>query len=309
MSKFKSLLPALSLTAACASGSADPDGFHIKDDGKSDTSVEAVFVELEFDAELVTNFSFNPRAAIDDQLLYTIGHLNGADSNGVGRLDKVEISNVQTEDLGGQTKITYHAVLPTAWGHPDDVPDVHRLRLPRDASFQGLEAFTDKYKDDCVDIHAHDVDAGIMWYYYRPNNFGCQIDAADVVDIDADVSLSSVNTTGKYPEYHRVWEDDTLNVLAVFGKNEEDATSNFDAGISAYNNFVRSMKTELGPLGATTVPADIPFSPGIDMPDVEFSVTLADGKQIVVTILLMAPIFALSRAKAAGCRANTSWSS
>ena len=229
----------------------------------------------------VTNSSFNPRKAIDDQLLYTIGHLNGHDSNGVGRLDKVRISNVQTQPEGGKTRVTYHAVLPAAWGHPDDVPATHTLRLPKDISFAGQESFTDKYKDNCVDRFAHDVRAGILWYSYRPLASDCSIDADDVVTITADVSLSSTNTTGKYPEYRTIWEDDALRVVATFGKNEAGATSN-DAGVNAYNSFSRAIKTELSGLSLVTTPAQVPFSPGNDMPDTTYRGTLADGKTVEV---------------------------
>lgn len=288
MSTLSKLLLAGALsTIACAQSAQDPSDFQIKgSQTKADSSVEAVFVEFEFDGELITNSSFNPRSAIDEQLLYTIGHMNGRDSNGVGRLDKVRISNIQTENVDGKTRVTYHAVLPAAWGYPDDVPDTHTFRLPRDISFSGQEAFTEKYKDSCVDRFAHDVDAGIMWYYYRPIAFGCSIDPEDVVSMTADVTLSATNTTGKYPEYHKIWEDDVLRVVAIFGKNEAEATSN-DAGINAYNGFTRALKSEFSGLDLVTVPADVPFSPGNDMPDTTYRATLPGGKTVEVVALLI----------------------
>jgi len=277
------------LGCANLGASEDPHDYQIKGSKtKSDSSVEAVFVNFEFDGQLLASSFFNPRSAIDDQLLYTVGHLNGTDSNGVGRLDKVQITDIQTSSVAdGKTLITYHAVLPAAWGHPNDIPETHTFRLPKDLSFAGQEAFTEKYKDSCVDHGAHDVDTGIMWYYYRPGAFGCTIDAEDVFDISADVSLSSVNTTGKYPEYDKIWEDDTLNVVAIFGKNEEGETSNSDAGISAFNKFNRAIKNELSGFELATVPAEVPFSPGADMPDVSYTATLPGGKTVVVTALLI----------------------
>ena len=282
------LTAGLAITGCGLSDSSNPEDYRVKGSStKSDSSVEAVFVEFEFDGVAFANSSFNPRSAIDDQLLYTIGHLNGRDSNGVGRLDKVEITDIQTESVDGMTRITYHAVLPAAWGFPNNVPSKHTFRLPKNISFSGQEAFTDKYKEDCVDRFAHDVDSGIMWYYYRPLAFGCTIDDEDVVEITADVSLSSVNTTGKYPEYDKIWEDDVLNIVAIFGKNEEDSTSNGDAGIAAFNSFNRSIKNELSGLSVTTEPASVPFSPGHDMPDVTYTASLPDGKTVVVTALLI----------------------
>ncbi len=289
MSQLRNVLfsCALGTLAACAQSTPDASDFQIKgSQGKTDSSVEATFVEFEFDGELVTNSSFNPRSAIDDQLLYTIGHLNGHDSNGVGRLDKVRISDIQTEFVDGKTHVTYHAVLPAAWGHPDDVPDTHTFRLPKDISFSGQEDFTEKYKDDCVDRFAHDVDAGIMWYYYRPNSNGCSIDSEDVVELVAAVSPSPTNTTGKYPEYDKVWEDNTLRVVAIFGKNEAGKTSG-DPGITAYNRFSQAIKRELPDATLETVPAQVPFSPGNNMPDTTYRATLADGKQVEVVALLI----------------------
>ena len=40
-------------------------------------------------------------------------------------------------------------------------------------------------------------------------------------------------TTGKYPEYHKVWEDDTLESVVVFGIANEDADVE-DAGFRGF---------------------------------------------------------------------------
>ncbi|HET6613647.1 MAG TPA: PPC domain-containing protein [Kofleriaceae bacterium] len=253
--------------------------------GKADTSVEAVFVDFEFDAELVTSFAWNPRSQIEDQLLFTIGHLNGEQS--VGRLDRLEVTNITTTDEDGKTRIAYHAKMPVAWGDRDVVPTSYDLTLPLDVSFEGQQAFTDKYNHDCVDFGAHDVDTGSMWYYYRPNAFRCELDPADVITVTADVTISDINTTGKFPEYNKVWEDGTLNVVAVFGKYEDGATSSSDAGISAYNEFTREVGDFLGQFDLQTTPAEVPRSPGVDAADITFEATLDDGRRIVVTTLLV----------------------
>ncbi len=126
-----------------------------------------------------------------------------------------------------------------------------------------------------------------MWYYYRPERFGCDIDQADVIELTADLEISPVNTTGKYPEYHKVWEDDVLSVVAVFGKYEDGATSNSDAGISAYNNFSRAIENELRGHELTMEPVDPPFSPGVGTPEIVYSAVLDDGKQVEVTAILV----------------------
>ncbi|MDB4952644.1 MAG: hypothetical protein JWO36_213, partial [Myxococcales bacterium] len=66
----------------------------------------------------------------------------------------------------------------------------------------------------------------------------------------------------------------------------EDGATSGDAGIDGFNEFVASMKTELGTHGLTTIPTSVPASPGVAAPDIEFNATLADGKKIHVVALL-----------------------
>lgn len=285
------------LAVACASDTAEPggpggtqiidDGDLVKpEEGKADASHLAVFLEFEFDGEVLVANTWNTKKAIEDQLLYTIGLFNGEKS--VGRLDIVTLTDIQTEPAAdGKTRVTYHAKLPVAWGKKNAVPTTYTLRLPKDGTYQGYEAFTEKYSHDCVDYGAHDVDAGSMWYYYRPASSRCNLAADDVVDLVAEVRPTGTQTTGKYPEFDKVWEDESLKVVAIYGKYEDGATSSSDAGISAYNEFIRAMKSSLQSSNLTTTPADVPYSPGVDMPDIVFNATLPDGKTVEVTALLV----------------------
>jgi|JI6StandDraft_1071083.scaffolds.fasta_scaffold84742_1 hypothetical protein len=270
--------------AACTE--EDPyDGEIVKDqDGKADTSAAALFVDFEFDGQLLTDSSWNAENTIEDQLLYTIGQLNGR--NSVGRLDKVTLTNVKTTSVGGRTKITYHAKMPVSWGNKTNVPATVALTLPADMGYASLDKFAMSYGHACVDFGAHDVDSGSMWYYFRPEKSGCTFVAADVFKTTAAVTVSPINTTGKFPEYTKVWEDNALNVVAIFGKYEDGATTAADAGVAGWNNFIAAVKTELRPYTVTTVPAVIPVNPGTSLTDVEFRATLPDGKTIKITALL-----------------------
>ena len=138
---------------------------------KADSSVDAIFVDFEWDGELWTESSSNPAKQVETQLLFTIGQLNG--ERAVGRLDKVKLTNVEVTEDGELTHVTYHATMPVAWGKQDAVPETYRLLLPTDISFAGQERFTESYGHRCVDSAAHDVDSGSMWYYYRPHRSGC----------------------------------------------------------------------------------------------------------------------------------------
>ena len=280
---LRRLAPAL-LLCACAV-EADPyEGETVKsEDGKADSSAVALFVDFEWDGELVTDSAWNRERAIEDHLLYTMGQLNGSSS--VGRLDRLELSNITATTADGKTTLRYHAKMPVAWGNKNNVPSTFELVLPYDNSWAGLSAFADKYGESCVDWGAHDVDSGSMWYYFRPRRSGCTFADGDVVRFTASIAPSAIQTTGKFPEYDKVWEDDVLEVVAVFGKYEDGATTASDAGISAYNQFVRLIGQELQ--GETTIPATIPSSPGVGTPDIEWSATRSDGKRIHVVALLV----------------------
>jgi hypothetical protein len=101
------------------------------------------------------------------------------------------------------------------------------------------------------------------------------------------VTPSAIATTGKFPEYDKVWQDGVLRVVAVFGKYEDGATSNYDAGISAYNTFTRMIKNELTPHGLQTIPANVPYAPGVDLPDITFTAQIDADHAIEVVALLV----------------------
>ena len=278
------LLLALGGCAADALPATEDLPFTKVEPGKEDSSAEAVFLDLTFDGELWTDRSYNPQGQIEDQLLYTIGQLNG--SRGVARLDHLELRDVATTPDGDGYKVTYTARLPVAWGRRTAVPTEYTFQLPRDVSYAGLARFTEAYAHECVDYGAHDVTSGSMWYYYRPDNTGCHLADGDVFPAVADVVVSEVNTTGRFPEYDRVWSDDQLRVVAVFGKYEDGATSG-DAGIDGYNAFLREIRRTLGGFELSTVPTDVPTDPGVSVPDVELHATLADGRSVHVVALLV----------------------
>ena len=292
----KSIIPFLvapALFGACSDSDAPTEatltveaGDYVKGEGdRADSSVEAVFVNFEFHGEVFSDSSWNPDGKIEDQLLYTIGQLNGDRS--VGRIDKLELTNVTKEAQAGGYLITYDAKLLVAWGKRDNVPQEYELILPRDISRDGQEAFTEKYSHDCVDFGAHDVTSGSMWYYYRPHRSSCHIAAEDLAKTTATVSVSDTNTSGKYPEYHKVWEDKALKVVAVFGKYEDDATSSSDAGIAAYNKFITTMNSDFRALGLKVTPNDFAGAAGVAHPDVSFSADLGDGRTLEVVALLV----------------------
>lgn len=275
--------------AGCAAGAgmAAPEDlpFTKIEPGKEDSSAEAVFLDFSFDGELHTDRRYGIEGQIEDQLLYTIGQLNG--SRGVARLDRIQLEDVETTEDGDGYLVRYHATIPVAWGRRAQVPNEYTLKLPRDVSYAGLTRFSETYGRSCVDWGAHDVTSGSMWYYYRPERSNCELSDDDVVFAIADVSLSDINTTGRFPEYDMVWSDETLRVVAVFGKYEDGATSSSDAGIAAYDRFIQEIRRELRGHELVTEPAEVPTNPGVDLPEVTFRATLAEGRAVEVVAILV----------------------
>jgi hypothetical protein len=257
----------LALVLAAACGGASQYGA----DDQNFTSDVATLLVMEFDGQLVTSTSSNSTGQIRAQLLYTVGHLNAEFS--VSRLDKLNLSNVKTTALGGGLyRVAYHVKLPVAWGSKTNLPSSYTLTLPKRVDSKGIQAFWTAYKDSCRDDDGDTVLADNFWFHYRPHSSTCALAAADVFVVKATAAMSTVNTVGKYPEYHKVWEDGLLTVVAVFGKYEPGATSDFDAGIAAYNQFVQAAAKQL----AVAAPAA-----GAAHPDL----TMRAGN-VVVTVLL-----------------------
>ncbi|MFT5431402.1 MAG: hypothetical protein ACI9OJ_002097 [Myxococcota bacterium] len=253
--------------------------------GKEDASNEAVFLEFEFEGVLFTQSTWDYESQIENQLLYTIGQLNG--DNSVSRLDKAELTNIRSEAHANGHRVTYNAQLIVAWGKKNNVPENYTFLLPLDTTVPGYERFTESYKGQCVDYGAHDVDSNSMWYYYRPAAYSCDIAEGDIFKAEAKVSLSAINTTGQYPEYHKIWEDNVFRTVAIFGKYKHGATSNGDPGIGAYNGYVTATIERLREHGATTTPAELSTTPGVETPDVTIRATLPGGQEVEVVVLLI----------------------
>jgi hypothetical protein len=280
MRTSRTLLLTLGLLGASCGPEEAPDLAVDEDPFSSHLATLMVF---EFDGELLVNSSYNPNSWIEDQLLFTIGQLNG--NNSVGRLDALTLSNVRSTREGSRYRIRYHASLPVAWGSKTNLPSSYELIFPIDLDSAAQERFATTYGAACADPSAHDLEAGNYWYYYRPSRSGCQVAAADVLRTRATASVSAENTNNKYPEYHQVWEDDLLIVVAIFGKYEDGATTASDAGIAGYNRFLSVIRAEFS--NETTIPADLGTSPGVSAPDVTIEATLADGRRIRVHALLV----------------------
>ncbi|MEO7093108.1 MAG: hypothetical protein ABI175_07655 [Polyangiales bacterium] len=287
----------LSFASGCIAASADDRGDEeapvtngVEEKFASDV---ATLLQFEFDGELTTSQSANATGAIKAQMFFTVGHLNG--EPGVSRLDKLVLSTVTTTSLGGGLyRVRYHAKLPVAWGSKTNIPSTYALTLPRRVDGTGQAAYLAKYGPTCNDGEGADMSVSNYWYHYRPRASGCTVAAGDSLNVAATVTTHPGNTYARFPEYHKVWEDGALDVVAIFGKYEVGATSHGDAGISAYDGFVEAVRRAYP--SATTVPASIPSNPGVAATDVAFRTTLEGGRVLTITALLVDSVPTVSAA-------------
>ncbi len=237
------------------------------------TSNQATLFDFTFDGELIASPGDDAQDAVNEQLLYTIGQLNG-DLRGVGRLDKVKITNtISTPLANGKTKVTYHAVLPVGVGATSEVPRAYSFILPRDVSRYATGTLTRKYTRQtdqdrnirCAAWEGHELSGDNFWYYYRPNQPQCTFEESDVIRIPVAAARSTENTADKYPEYDRIWEDNTLSVVAIYGRYDDGSTGLSDPNIAAYAIFHDKMAYAVG-----MAPLNAP--PSVDAPKWAFSV-------------------------------------
>jgi hypothetical protein len=246
------------------------------------TSRDATLLELEFNGELTASSASYPKNLIRAQLMYAIGQLNG--EPGVAQLSKLSTSGITTAWVSGLARVRYHAKLPVVWGSKTSLPSSYALVVPRRVDTTGQTRFTTTYGQVCNDGEDDSVMVSNFWFHYRPRAPGCSLAPADVVTMTATVRVSALNRSNTYPEYHRVWEDGALDVVAVFAKYAAGATATTDAGIEAYNRFVQALRVEYP--DAQTTPAALPALPGPQITDVTFRVTRPQGRVTVVALLI-----------------------
>jgi hypothetical protein len=193
---------------------------------------------------------------IREQLMYTIGQFNGL-YGGVPDINKLEIEILSQEQLSdGKIEVTYTAKLFIAWPREQHIPSSYMLILPKGGDYSSLQSFYQEYgsdeeeNKDCLAWEAHNVSQSIFWYYYRPEKYSCRLnqDVENEIYTHFPIHLreSEQNTYGKFPEYGKIWEDQQLVITTIFGKAEEGAESESDAGISAFRDTVNKLLFTFG---------------------------------------------------------------
>jgi hypothetical protein len=270
------------MIAACDSTSTEE---HL---GKTDqrfTSGEAVLLDFEFDGRLIADLviSSDARPLIEAQLMYTVGQLNA--DRAVGRFERLQLSNIKIQSRWpGRAGVTYHAKLPVAWAGPS-IPDSYALMVPAQVAKADQTLFAARYGKTCVDASAGEVNAGSMFLFYRPKQAGCAFYPNDVVTSTASVKLSNENTDGKYPEYHRIWEDDALQVVAMFSRSQADPNI-VDDGSLAYDEFVRRAREYLLSVQPNEGQRATTLTTG-RAPTANLRATLPNGRSVTIDVMLV----------------------
>ena len=140
---------ALALVAGCSS----LDEIETNDQDKNASAI-ATFYDFQWDGVVEADNCFRPQTAIDQQLLYTVGQLNGV--NSVGRLDQVEVISSAWEETMDGCRISYTARMPVAWGYREEAPETYTFLLPRNVSWDAQDAFVEKYTKTCLKWGAQD---------------------------------------------------------------------------------------------------------------------------------------------------------
>jgi hypothetical protein len=175
------------------------------------TSETATILDFQFDAEVVASTRTDARKAIVSQLMYTQGILT-TEGNGNGHVGNVALSNVRETIEGDKKRIAYTASLPVAWPKDLATPIAYELALPLDST--RFDAFNAKYDGRCG---RNEYGQDSFWHDWNPKASGCTIDDADVSRSTVTVAPHAKETKNKYPEYDLIWEDDRLDVVAIFG--------------------------------------------------------------------------------------------
>lgn len=130
---------------------------------------------------------------------------------------------------------------------------------------------------------------------FDPAAQGCALTSAVAVPATVKVAprVDPDATTGKSPEYAKMWEDQKLRVLVLFDKDQDDASysdaTSTDPGIVAFKSHLAALDAKLGTDNRT----EALYNPVNGQPQQNVSVThkrtLADGREIIVDSVLVNP--------------------
>jgi hypothetical protein len=254
------------MPAACSRSHAEALG----DRADTITTLEAEIVDFGFDGELIANTSAGSREAVIKQLFYMFGILRTS-GNASGQIGNVRLSDVRETTEGEKKHIAYKAWLPVAWPKNDTPPTSYELVLPRDTTT--LVEFDRKYDGLCgKSEHGKEN----FWHEWNPRAEDCSVDEADVIRNVATVTTHT-EAEKKYPEYDRIWEDDRLDVTAIFTIiDSRDRPNDW-----AYTEARRFIRNSAEPLTDVTVRRNEPTSSFLSDTTINGNIVVGDRMRSV----------------------------
>lgn len=212
------------------------------------------------------------KGLIRSQLYYTVGQLNGFD--GVADLSKNQVSInsiTRVADANRNYAVSYQATLFVSWDKGTPVPASLQLIMPILPTEAGIGTFMETYAQNCREDFSHEPEAGNFWYYYRPAAYNCLLAKPDHVASDSVVTKFNMTfepsleqTTGKSPEYAKVWEDGKLVVTAIFAFNEPENDHESDVATYAFNELYSGLIEQYRKPISSTPAIEDGMNPGPD---------------------------------------------
>jgi hypothetical protein len=277
---------ALGLTACADQGPATSE---LKIDAAHSIGVDGVISNGVIHTTATSDSSVERQ--IRAQLQYMTGQLNGI--NGGADLNRLQLTiNEKIRQEDGSFEVHYAAKVLIAWRRDLAMPETYELIVPAQGDYRNLGSFFAAFQDDCITPSAHDMSAGNFWYYYRPQPEACRARMVDptntalVARFPIALNVSAENTTGKSPEYAKIWEDDRAVITAVFGKYEDGATSNGDAGIAAYNEMYAMLRSRFGEPAMQDAEVPAGTRPGVAYPAINMVFDTPEGTLDVDIMLI-----------------------
>lgn len=233
------------------------------------------------------------REEILAQLFYLVGALNAHQSVAELAHLKLTIKSVEPENAAGFSKVNYSASFVIGWSKSNSIPSEMYIPVPMQADGDGIESYFNNHKSTCSENpNEPDLSPESFYYYYRPESPSCRImaplfPAKDAAVLHLKISMSQSNTSNKYPEYEKVWEDGKLVGTIIAGTDQPGANSNTDIGISSYNSLVLSAQKSFGRvlwMKPSLLEGELP---GMSNPDVEMEIELPNGKTMNLNFLLI----------------------
>jgi hypothetical protein len=268
-------------------GTPQPSTSTPKFDSASSTALDATIT----DATMLTSSpTYNVDSQIKDQLYFSIGMLNNWGS--VADLANRTVTIKSIAAVPGSPSlsiITYDAKFKIAWSRNRQIPSSIIVPVPARGDYEGIHSFYSKYEGTCVQDR-HELSYSNFWYYIRPLMAGCPLASRSGNEeftylLKVNTSVSNTNTSGKFPEYSKVWEDQQLVATNIFGKYVSGAGDS-DLGVAEFNSMYRHVLRNFGTPISSNVNLQVGEVPGTENPDVRLVFKTRRGK-VDINLLLV----------------------